>query len=141
MKQLLSQYNDLKIEIKELECRIDRLQKKKLKVEKDSVKGSNPHFPYEQKSFVVEGYDYVGADRKELRLKLLSKTLKDRLEKCEDLKLQIEQFINSIPDSRTRRVFQYRYIDNMEWLPIAYRIGGYEESYPRKIHERYLEKI
>lgn len=141
MKELLKQYNDLKIEIRELEVRIESLRKKKIKVEKDSVKGSNPHFPYEQKSFVVEGYDYVGADRKELRLKLLSKTLKDRLDKCEELKLQIEQFINDIPDSRTRRVFQYRYIDNMEWLPIAYRIGGYDESYPRKIHERYLEKI
>ena len=42
---------------------------------------------------------------------------------CEDLKLQIEKFISDIPESRTRRVFQYRYIDNMEWLPIAYRIG------------------
>lgn len=141
MKELLRQYNDIKVEIKELEVRIENLRKKKIKIEKDSVRGSNPHFPYEQKSFVVEGYDYAGADRKELRLKLLSKTLKDRLDKCEELKLHIEQFISSIPDSRTRRVFQYRYIDNMEWLPIAYRIGGYDESYPRKIHERYLEKI
>lgn len=142
MKGLLRQYNDIKVEIKELEVRIENLRKKQIKVERDSVKGSNPHFPYEQKSFVIEGYDYPGADRKELRLKLLSKTLKDRLEKCEEAKLQIEQFINCIPDSRTRRVFQYRYIDNMEWLPIAYRIGKYDESYPRKmIHDRYLEGL
>lgn len=142
MKSLLCQYNDIKIEIKELEVRIENLKKKKIKIERDNVKGSNPHFPYEPRTFTVEGYDYVGADKKEFRLKILSKTLKDRLEKCEDLKLKIEQFINDIPDSRTRRVFQYRYVDEMEWLPIAYRIGKYDESYPRKvIHDRYLEGL
>ena len=141
MKSLLRQYNDLKIEIKGLEVRIENLKKKKINIEKDSVKGSNPHFPYEQKSFIVEGYNYPGADRKELRLRLLTKTLKDRLEKCEELKLQIEKFISNIPDSRTRRVFQYRYIDGLTWQQVSRRIGGYEESYARKIHDRYLEGL
>ena len=58
------------------------------------------------------------------------------------MKLEIEEFISSIPDSRTRRVFQYRYIDNLNWYQIARRLGKYDESYPRKvIHDKYLEGL
>ncbi len=48
------------------------------------------------------------------------------------MKLQIEEFINNIPDSKTRRVFQYRYIDNLCWQAIARKISKTDESYPRK---------
>lgn len=65
----------------------------------------------------------------------------DRKSKCEDMKLEIEKFISNIPDSRTRRVFQYRYIDGLSWLQIAMRMNKVHESYPRKIHDRYLENI
>lgn len=135
MKNLLKQYNDLKAEIKDLEKRIERLSN--LQVHHDSVTGSNPNFPYEPRIFKIEGYNIQDLDRIN-RLKTL---LVERKDKCEELKLEIEKFISSIPNSRTRRVFQYRYIDSLEWLPISRRIGGYEESYARKIHDRYLEGL
>ena len=138
-KELLRQYTDLIVEIKELEIRISKLKDKKIRVVCDSVTGSNPYFPYEMKNFNIEGYNYPEADKKEKNLIRLNKILCDRRTKCIELKLEIEEFINSIPDSRTRRIFQYRYISNLEWLPIAMRIGKVHESYPRKIHDRYLE--
>lgn len=140
-KELLRQYTDLIVEIKELEVRINKLKNKKIKVERDSVVGSNPYFPYNQQNFNIEGYNWEEADKKEERLTKLNNILCKRKCKCEDLKLQIEEFINTIPNSRTRRIFEYRYISNLEWLPIAMRMGKVHESYPRKIHDRYLEGL
>ncbi len=135
-KKLLTQYTDLQAEIKDLEKRIDKLSN--FKVEHDKVTGSDSEFPYIKRSFTIEGYNIQNIDR----LNELKKLLIDRKSKCEDMKLEIEKFISSIPDSRTRRVFQYRYIDGLSWLQIARRIGKYEESYPRKvIHDKYLEGI
>ncbi|HDK7165792.1 TPA: hypothetical protein PTV51_002066 [Clostridium botulinum] len=136
---LLKQYNDLKVEISELENRIEKLE---IKIEQDSVKGSSNVFPYTERKFTIEGYNYPEADKKEERLIKLNNLLSKRKNKCEDMKLQIEEFINNIPDSRTRRVFQYRYIDNLSWQAIAIKIRKTDESYPRKIiHDKYLENL
>lgn len=142
IKDLLKQYSDLIIEIKELENRIARLQNKQIKVEHDRVKGSSDVFPYIERSFLIEGYNYPEADRKEASLIKYNNLLCKRKHKCEEMKLQIEEFISSIPDSRTRRVFQYRYIDNLSWQAIAMRLGRVHESYPRKdIHDKYLNNL
>ena len=134
-KKLLTQYTDLKAEIKDLEKSIDKLSD--FKVEHDKVTGSDSEFPYIKRSFTIEGYNIQNIDR----LNELKKLLIDRKSKCEDMKLEIEKFISNIPDSRTRRVFQYRYIDGLTWLQIAMRMNKVHESYPRKIHDRYLENI
>ena len=134
-KKLLTQYTDLQAEIKDLEKRIDKLSN--FKVEHDKVTGSDSEFPYIKRSFTIEGYNIQNIDR----LNELKKLLIDRKSKCEDMKLEIEKFISNIPDSRTRRVFQYRYIDGLTWLQIAMRMNKVHESYPRKIHDRYLENI
>ena len=141
MKKLLTQYNNIRVEIKELEVRIDKVQNKSIQVEHDNVKGSNPYFPYESKNFSIEGYNFEEADRKQERIIRLNKLLCRRKTSCEDLKVHIEEFISEIPDSLTRRVFQYRYIDELNWQAIAMRMGKVYESYPRKIHDRYLEGL
>lgn len=134
-KKLLTQYTDLQQEIKDLEKRIERLSN--FKVEHDVVTGSNSEFPYQPRSFKIEGYNIQEVDR----LNKLKELLVMRKCQCEDLKLEIEKFISTIPDSRTRRVFQYRYIYGLTWQQVSRRIGGYEESYARKIHDRYLEGL
>lgn len=136
MKDLLKQYTDLKQEIKDLERRIKNLES--FKVEHDKVRGSSDVFPYIERSFTIEGYNIQDIDR----LNKVKSLLVDRKDKCEDMKLEIEKFISNIPDSKTRRVFQYRYVDGLSWQAIARRIGKYDESYPRKvIHNKYLENI
>lgn len=135
-KKLLTQYTDLQAEIKDLEKRIDKLSN--FKVEHDKVTGSNSEFPYQPRSFTIEGYNTQDVDR----LNKVKSLLVDRKDKCEDMKIEIEKFISNIPDSRTRRVFQYRYIDGLNWQQIAFRIGRHDESYPRKIiHDKYLEGL
>jgi DNA-directed RNA polymerase specialized sigma24 family protein len=138
-KELLKQYCDLQKEIKELEQRIERVRNKNVQVVTDSVKGSSKHFPYIERSFVITGLE---EDKREQQLEKLNSILYKRRAKCTEFKLEIEEFINTIPDSRTRRVFTLRYIDGLNWLQIARKIERYDESYPRKvIHDKYLEKI
>lgn len=142
IKKLLSQYNSLIKEINELNREIERLERLECNHEIDSVKGSNPYFPYQPRNFKIEGYNILEEERINNRLIRKKGILIRRKSKCEELKLEIEEFISNIPDSLTRRVFRYRYVDELEWLPIARRIGRNDESYPRKmIHDRYLEGL
>lgn len=130
LQEVLKQYKDICKEIKELEKRIKNLENK---IETDKVKGSNAEFPYQARSFTIEGL----ASTSEL-IDLLGR----RKSRCEKLKVRIEEFISDIPDSRTRRVFQYRYMDNLSWQTIAIRLGKVHESYPRRdIHDKYLEGL
>ncbi len=136
MKQTLRQYNSIREEIKELRREIARLEKQETRYATDKVTGSDNQFPYAKKHFTISG---IVEDRNLIRKKEI---LINRLEKCEELKMQIEEFISTIPDSLTRRVFRYRYIEGLTWLQIARRIGKYDESYPRKvIHNKYLEGL
>jgi len=126
----LKQYKDLCREIKELENYIKKLENRNVS---DIVAGSNNEFPYQIVNFKIEGL--VPTDK-------LCKVLVERKVKCEQLKIKIEEFISGIPDSITRQVFQYRYIDGLSWQAIAYRIGRHDESYPRKVvHDKYLEGL
>lgn len=130
--KILRQYRDLVKEIEELKNRISEAQKLSSQVVKDSVSGSNPHFPYEKNIFTIEGIEQTNSRQQ--------KILQKRIERCERLKLEIEEFIDTIEDSKTRRVFWLRYIRGCSWEKISRMLGGWDESYARKIHDRWWLK-
>lgn len=136
MREILKQYNSIREEIKELRREIARIEKQKPKYETDKVVGSDNRFPYAEKSFTITG---IVEDKNLIRKKEI---LIDRFRKCEKIKIEIDKFITEIPDSLTRRVFRYRYIDELNWQAIAMRIGKVHESYPRRdIHDKYLKEL
>jgi len=138
-KNTLNQYTDIQQEIKELEHRIQRLRNKRNDRLTDTAVGSSPEFPYNERIYTISGFNLEDSNEKLDRLEQL---LKKRIQKCEDMKEEIEKFIDNIEDSRTRRVFTLRYIEGLTWLQIARRIERYDESYPRKIiHDKYLNKV
>ena len=64
-----------------------------------------------------------------------------KIRRCTVLRNEIDKFINTIEDSCTRQIFEYRYIRCMSWKQVAYMAGGYSsEDGVRKIAERYLKK-
>lgn len=73
-------------------------------------------------------------------IKGIERATRSRLERCIILRHDIEKFIAGIDDSRTRMVFERRYIDGWSWLKISMSMGGTGESYSRNIHDRYLNK-
>ncbi|MFQ8696739.1 MAG: DUF1492 domain-containing protein [Peptoniphilus harei] len=61
-----------------------------------------------------------------------------RIRRCNKLRLEIEDFIEGIEDSRTRLVLQLRYIEGKSWVYIYRQLGSSKESYSRMIHNIYL---
>lgn len=132
-QKTLIQYQNLVKEIEELKNRISEVQKlSSAQVVKDSVSGSNPHFPYQKNIFAIEGIEQTNSRQQ--------KILQKRIERCERLKLEIEEFIDTIEDSKTRRVFWLRYIHGYSWERVSRALGGWDESYARKIHDRWWLK-
>ncbi len=128
-KKELLQYRYLLIEIKELENKIKNYEGK---IVTDKVQSSQREFPYTQYELRIQGVE------DSLYIKKLREKLFYRIEKCKKLKVDIENFINNIEDSRTRLVFQLRYIEGWSWQRISLKLGSTYESYSRKIHDRFL---
>lgn len=125
-RETLAQYRDLKREIKHLERRIRRLKT----TVTDSVRASNAEFPYQEIHIQIEGEDP--------RKSSLELILQKRLDACVDKVIEIERFISSIEESRTRMIFQRRYVDGWSWAKISRSMGSMDESYARKTAERYI---
>lgn len=129
-KEQLGQYKCLCLEIKELENRLNNLKRQEVT---DKVLASASDFPYNQYQLKIQGFEddkYI----EKIRVRLLR-----RIRRCKKLRLEIEEFIDGIEDSRTRLVFQLRYIEGKSWVYISRQLGSSNESYARMIHSRYLE--
>ena len=62
-------------------------------------------------------------------------------EKLLELTNQAEEYINSIEDSRMRRIVQYRIMDRLSWYEVADKMGGKATSDScKKYFERFLKK-
>lgn len=81
------------------------------------------------------------ADANVARLKALWEQFYARRERCMNLLGALYAFIDDIEDSRMRQIFTYRYIDGRTWQCVAMLIGEWDEQYPRRLHNRFLEHI
>ena len=123
----LIQYRSICAEIQELKIKLND------KTMHGTVSGSQAEFPYIQCSIKVDG---VASTEENIRY--LTK-----LDKLKKQKKKIEDFIDSIEDSQTRRIFEYRYLtgDRVKtWQEIAFKIGKYDESYARRKHNKFIKK-
>ena len=137
-KDLLKQYIDAKELIKETEADIRRLEKRKTEKAQDVVSGSNSECPFQAKHFVIQGTSYSVRDAaRESRERIL---LQERKEKAEELKLQVEAWMNTIP-FRMQRIIKYRIFENMSWQQVAEKIGRNASGESvRKEYELFLKK-
>ncbi len=119
-KDILNDYIDACENIKETEAEIRKLNKRKKTIIQTNVDGSNPDFPYERKRFKIQGVAFNYEDDKSLRI--YRKTLEERKRKAEELKLQVEQWMNTIPN-RMQRIIRYKIFEGMTWEQVATRIG------------------
>lgn len=65
--------------------------------------------------------------------------LEKRIHMAAGLEKEITAYINSVGDSRIRRIMQYRYADGYPWAKIA-RIMHYDRTYPEKLISKYLRE-
>ena len=151
-KSILSEYADMKEEVKDLRRRIAEDQKKidqlQHTIVSDSVscgkKGKKPI-----RTVKIKGFPQREINRRISLLKRRQAKLQmletDLIEK----QLQVEEYIQTIQKSELRTMFRLYYIDNMTWYQVALRMNQifpkrkikYTDDNCRKRHDRFLEKV
>ena len=137
-KRILEEYIDACEVIKETEKEIRRLESKKGITANESVSGSNPEFPYNPQHFKVRGTTYSYSDDRRFRTK--KEMLRQKKENAEELKLQVEVWMLSIP-FRMQRIIKYKIFEDLTWQQVADRMGRKTtEDSVRKEFQRFFEK-
>ena len=118
-KQILNDYIDACKFIEETEKEIKRLKKNKRTVI-DKVSGSNPNFPYEKRSFGVVGTTETYANADALRYE--EQLLETQKREAEDLKVQVDEWMKTIP-FRMQRIIKYKIFNDLSWEEVAALMG------------------
>lgn len=142
-KNVLEQYTSIKKEIADLERMIAESNSKIKKFEKqvisDTVTGTRPDLTIGP--IKITGIAQQQIDREnELNRNRIQK-MKRFKKKLEKLVVEVEEYIQKIPDSEVRRIVRMRYIENLNWRRVAVHMGkGYTEDSCRIKMDRFLGK-
>lgn len=118
-KKILEDYIDACAFIKETEDEIKKLEKRR-RVVQDKVIGSNPDFPYEERSFSLHGTTETLAEAG--RLARERQILEIQKTQAEELKLQVEEWMQEIP-FRMQRIIRYKFFNRLSWEEVATLMG------------------
>lgn len=118
-KRVLENYIDACEFIKETEAEIKKLEKKKRFVQ-DKVRGSNPDWPYEERSFSLGGSVETAADA--FTLAREKRILEEQRKVASDLKLGVEEWMKEIP-FRMQRIIRYKFFNRLSWEEVAMLMG------------------
>lgn len=122
-RERLEGYRSCKEEIRELQYKLAHLGDGDSLIGNDVIMDYQTGYPRPQS---VVGYDY----EKESRLR---STYESRIRKLEAECAEIEQWVEDIPDSLTRRIFRMYYIDGMNQSKIAKKVHLSQSQVSRKI--------
>ncbi len=137
-KSVLQEYVDACELIKETEGDIRRLSQKRKTVVQASVKGSIGEFPYIEQRFRIQGTAFTADDDRCLRHE--ERVLERRRENAERVRLQVEEWMLTIP-TRMQRIVRYRYLEELSWEQVAARMGRRATADSVRMEaERFLRK-
>lgn len=140
-KDILIQYSDMVEEVKDLRRRIEKLQDNidKLEPVKDSVKGTRKDGTIGP--ITISGYPVPAYYRYKRQLEKREAVLREKEDELLELVNMVEEYITGINDSKMRRILRYRYIDNLNWVQVAVRMGKkYTADGCRMLHNRFFEE-
>lgn len=140
-KEILKQYVDIQKEIEEIKEKIQKIEKQIEKMQKetviDSVKGGYGGIQH----FRIEGIAYPDYTQKITLLAKRKATLNSLELQLLEILNDIERFINTLDDSRMRRIINLRFIEGLSWNEVANQIGGGNtEDSIRKAFTRFMDK-
>lgn len=70
----------------------------------------------------------------------LEQTIKAKKDRCCQERIRLERYIADIPDSLTRQIFTYRFVDGLSWRQVAEAVrGNNTEDGVKKICYRYIK--
>ena len=136
-KTILQQYIDACELLKETREDLEQLKRDSKRITTDSVKGSNPEFPYQAMSFKVSGIEFKVYNNPE-QIRKTEALLEERKVALADLKIRLEAFINVVPP-RIGRIIRLKYIKGKTWEQVSSYLGYSSPSAARMALERYFE--
>ena len=137
-KSILIEYIDAKKLLEETEADLWKLKSQQGRIAVDSVKGSNPNFPYEPRTFRIEGVDYKEYKKTD-EIRRLEKILTERRENAKQIRMEVEAWINTIP-IRMQRIVRMRYMKGLTWGKISEQLGYASGSAVRMEMKRFMER-
>lgn len=142
-KAILEQYTSLKAEISDVEVKIAKLTAgiRKLEVSEvaDSVscgkRGKKP-----LGTVKIHGIPVREITIRKQRLQRRRLEYSMLLRKLEDMTAEVENYINTLPDSEIRRLLRFRFLQGMEWRQVSRMMGrGYSVSACKMKVARFLK--
>lgn len=147
-KGILKQYTSLKKEFSDEEVRIMQMDQeiKAMNPENKEVtdvvtKGKRGKKPLG--ICTIHGFeDNSNINRKRARLRERKAKQELRLARIENMILDVEEFVNDVPDSETRRIMRYFFLEDKTWNEVAAAMGdGYTGDACKKKVQRELGKL
>ena len=136
-KSILYQYIDACELVKDTEREIERIGRRKREIVTDKVKMSDYEFPFGQISYTIHGIPCDGQEQKKLDQQ--EALLKKRKAAAEVIKLQVEEWMETIP-MRMQRIIRYKIFEGMTWKEVAEKMGRKNtENGIKKEFERFMK--
>ena len=122
-KKLLEQIESIRIEKKDLEERIKKLDNMKIPEVTDSVEGSNRNYPYVKRNFTITGFNNIVYSRNKKNKKKYKKLIKENDYTLEKYLNELEYELKKIEDSEIRQIIRHKYEDDMNYIQIAHEMN------------------
>ena len=141
-KEILIQYSDLQQEIIELQERRKTLEKQfRSFLDGDTVTDMVTGGCGGIQHFKIEGFPIVAYEKARNSLQKNIQKIEDKYTELLELQNEVEEYIESISDSRMRRIIRMRFLDKLTWNQVADNIGGGNtEDSVRMAFNRFIEE-
>jgi len=141
-KEYLATYTYLESEIKRIRRRIKYYEKNPLTSEYGIVKGSLKQFPFTECHFVVSGANVKSNEEREKPVRQLLIDLKGNERLFEDMKLEIECFLEKLGSEQVeiKQILYYRYVERWPYEDIAKELS-YDRTTIQKKIDKFLDSI
>lgn len=138
-KNELGQLLNLRKEIRELDAKVEKIQNQRVGKVMDKVHTSMPDFPYAYTTKTIMGVDNKGVKKQRRVLTESELLLLKRRKQAVETEYRISQYINSINDSRIRRIISLKYEEGLSWSKVADNMNC-DRTYPEKLLTKYLKE-
>ena len=135
----LEKYTLLEPEIKRIKRRIEYYQKNPLSSVHGVVKSCTREAPFRETHMIISGSEVKSSEQRENQVQQLLADLSANECVYEDMKLEIEMYIESIEDLEIKSIMKMRYVDGMRFDKIGERLGYDRTSISKKINKYLAE--
>lgn len=133
MKEKLNELLDIQSEVRKLTSEIKEYKNKGTEVA--FVKGSAKDFPFSTLPMKVIAQNPIVNEEVNRYVDIL----RNRLIKLLKVQNDVEEYLDTLPTTRLRQIFEYRYIYRYTWAKISTLIYRATEDSVRMEHDRFLK--